>query len=347
MEPQTIPSLVFFWGIAASAACGSSGVGEQAVLAPNERLLFEPHGAPERLLGRQVTFTDDGAVIADALAPGCEVTVKPEQRDTTHKYHQRLSQMGGLKVGYPDYMGLHAQYGASSEVELVFHQTKILYADLRGTCGNTVVMRVKVGTGHRYVRKNRGGKLELSSTTVLPVSVDAPNISEQTRMDIVAERSEQGWIFAFGNGTTASDDITIIMPPRIRHGEAFTPQIEVRRDMYLIVLYEDANGNYGVVTPHADPRFAVTRVRGGTTVALPSFASKLPEGYSGRTAHEALLVYGFPEEGDFASLRPPRGALTAAQYNEYARTLQEVKLKDLPAKRWAFTRFDFDIEPNK
>lgn len=319
-------------------------IGAVGVLDTDERLLFEPSGDPEGLLGRPVQLAADGSwEIGDQRAPGCEVNVLKEPRSGHAQYFEDAGRVASVGVGRSTALGIQAKYGKSAKVELEIDHTEVLRADLTGTCGEKVITRVKVGTGRRDVLRERAGDAA-AGVTVSGVTASGKFAGWQRAGVSQSWEQPQAWAFAVGSGTTSADDLKVFMKPRVKAGERFTPEIEVARDMWLIVLYRDANGDHGVVLPDADPNRGAILVKGGSRVVLPEFVAEALPGREAESAKETLLVYGFPAEGDFKSCRPPPGILTPAEANAYAAELQGAKLDKIPRHRWTATSFGYLIE---
>jgi hypothetical protein len=320
-------------------------IGAVGVLDTDERLLFEPSGDPEGLLGRPVRAAADGSwEIEDQRAPGCEVTIRKEPRSGHAQYFEDAGRVASVGVGRGAALGLQAKYGKNAKVELSIDHTEILRADLTGTCGEKVITRVKVGTGRRDVLRERGGEAS-AGVPVNGVTASGKFAGWQRAGASQTWDQPQAWAFAVGTGTTSADDLKVFMKPRVKPGERFTPEIEVARDMWLIVLYRDANGDHGVVLPDADPNRAPIVIKGGSRVVLPEFIAESLPGHEAEAVKETLLIFGFPAEGDFKSCRPPPGILTPAEANAYATELQTTRLGALPRHRWTSTSFGYLIEP--
>ena len=322
-------------------------IGAVGVLDSDERLLFEPSGDPEGLLGRPVRAAADGSwEIEDQRAPGCEVTVRREPRSGHAQYFEDAGRVASIGVGRSAVAGIAAKYGKSAKVELEIEHTEVLRADLTGTCGDKVITRVKVGTGRRDVLREKGGDVS-AGAPINGVTASGKFAGWQRAGASQTWDQPQAWAFAVGGGTTSADDLKVFMKPRVTHGEKFIPEIEVARDMWLIVLYRDANGDHGVVLPDADPNRGPTLVKGGSRVLLPEFVAEALPGREAQSVKETLLIYGFPAEGDFKACRPPPGILTTAEANAYATELQGARVGGLPRHRWTSTSFGYLIEPAK
>jgi hypothetical protein len=66
----------------------------------------------------------------------------------------------------------------------------------------------------------------------------------------------------------------------------------------------------------------------------------------GGESRERMIVYGFPEKGDFKTFSPPAGAIGEEEASEYARSLEErlVEKHEIPARRWTRTEFRYVVE---
>lgn len=308
---------------------------------PGEHALFQPRGAPEQLLGLPVTEGSDGQfVVGSARNPGCEVVSRPVPAQWNRHFTEQIGRAAVFEVGRSDVASLQAKYGKTVRVESQVSNVERLEADLRGSCGDAVIKVVYVGTGWREVQYNReqAGKAG-ANIEGAPLAVGG---SGWERIGSRLEWSlAQAWAFEIGEGSEEGADLLVHMPAEITSGTEFIPVIDVRRTVWLVVIYRDAEGNHGVVLP--TPEIPAYRADAGSRVPLPKLqASTLP----GHDAdHETLLVFGFVEEGDFKAFRPPPGALTVEQANTYARSL-EARLQDvtqIPRARWTATTFGYRV----
>jgi len=308
---------------------------------PGEHALYKPRGAPEQLLGLSVSEGADGQwVIAESREPGCEVVVKTVPMQWERHFVENVGRAAVFEVGRADVLGLQADYGKTLRIESEVANIRVVQADLRGPCGDEVIKTVYIGTGWREVQyqgQARGG----AGINIEGVPVNASGGGWDRVGGRLAWSQPQAWAFEIGSGQQDGADLRIEMPAEIAAGSTFTPEIDVERPVWLVVLYRDAEGNHGVVMP--SPELPAYRAAAGTRVALPTFEAVNLPGHA--EDHETLLVYGFVEEGDFKAFAPPAGALTIEQANAYAERLQQ-RLDDptqIPRVRWTSTTFGYRI----
>jgi hypothetical protein len=325
-------------------ACkGSKNPGSDADhLPPGAIALLNPRGEAEQMLGLPVEEIEGRAVIADARRPGCEVVVQkiPSQWDS--HFHHEIGRTGGFTAGWQTVALLEFQYAKVLRVASSIDNVRELRADLRGPCGPSVITTVWVGTGWRemWYSKEVSGKAEAN---IQGVGVGGGGGDWEQIGARVAWAEEQAWAFGLGDGSSAHADITINMPAKLRSGQQFVPTIVVARDLWLIVLYRDADGNNGVVFP--SPNLLAYQVAPGHPVQLPAMVITTPATHE--SVFETLIVYGFSEEGDFKRFAPPPGALSPVAQHEYAVALVQ-KLNDpsvIPSARWTSTTFGFEVAP--
>ena len=309
-------------------------------LPPGMQLLLTPVGDPDGLLGRMVEQDASGAwVVADARAPGCEVKINRVPTSFIRKYLEDAGKVASLSVGSERLAALSAKYskGLRKYAEIV--NVEQLEADLRGTCGDHVITSVMVGTGRselEYLEEAQGG----AWVAVGKVPVGAAG-GKTDRVEGSIEWAEpQAWAFMVGAPNTgASVDLVVHMPAVLAAGTTFSAEIEVKRSVWLVVLYEAADGSAGVLVP--SPGAPMQQAIAGERVALPSFDAMAADGQA--KTHERLVVYGFLEQGDFEQFRPPAGAISPAQARAYATELP-AKLEGIPRRRWISTDFGYVIE---
>lgn len=309
-------------------------------LPPGMTALLQPRGEPERLLGLPVEIVEGTPVIADARRPGCEVRPREVPTQSTSRYREELGRTAAFAAGWREVADLRVEFGKNLRVESEVTNTRELHADMSGTCGENVITRVLIGTGWReqWYDKGSGGaaKGEVQGARLGGEGGDWHRIGGRFEWT-----EPQAWAFALGDGGTERVAIRIDMPDKLKSGERFKPKITVEQSMWLIVLYRDAEGNHGVVFPA--PGLSAYRVAAGADIELPSMIASTLPGHD--SDFETLIVYGFPEEGDFVQLAPPAGALSPQKANEYAVKLEQ-QLADpnvIPRARWLSTTFDYQV----
>ena len=302
--------------------------------------LLEPRGNPELLLGLPVEEVEGRPVIGEARRPGCEVAVREIPSQWSNHFMQDLGRTAAFSAGWRQVGELQASYGKTLRVESQVENTVELQADLRGPCGAKVITSVLVGSGWRevqYAKEGSGG----GSVNLHGGKLGAEGASWDRAGGRFAWTEPQAWAFGLGDGATTDADIHVEMPAQLEAGQAFTPQITVGRDLWLIVVYRDAEDKHGVVFPSAQLR--AYRVAAGEGIELPTMVAWTLEGHE--RDYEELIVYGFGEEGDFKAFAPPAGALSPERADAYVRELER-RLNDsneIPRKRWSSTSFGFEI----
>jgi len=306
-----------------------------------EHVLLQPRGNEVALLGLAVTEDPDGQlVIAEARAPGCRVISEVVPTQWERHSIDESGRVGVFRVGYDAILGIRAQYNAKLRVEVKVSNSKEIRARLEGPCGEQVIVAVFIGTGERSLQYLKAGDGSVS-TTVGPVGIGAGGGGWRNVERSLLWSTPQAWGFRVGSGNSKSELIRIQMPTVIPTGTAVAPTIEVHEPLWLIVLYEDSNGDYGVIFP--SPDLAAYRVPSGGEVELPSIIFKALPGHE--RDYERLLVYGFREELDFEVFRPRAGRLSPERANAYATEL-DYRLRvenEIPPDRWASTTFDYII----
>jgi len=305
-----------------------------------QHLLLQPRGNETELLGRKVSEAEDGQlVIADALAPGCTVAFKKIPSKWSDRYMEASGRVGVFGVGYKQLAGLRVEYGSQVRVEASIQNQYEYEAILEGNCGDQVVRSVLVGTGRRALQYRAGGGGEIG------VAVGAADIEVGGRgwreIERVRERSwdtPQAWGFRVGPGNNSNEFMRLEMPTVISSGSSHAPTLEVYAPLWVIVIYADANGNYGVVLP--SPRLDQYLVSPGSPFRLPEIRFTNLPGHS--EDYERLIVYGFREELDFNSFRPPDGLLSLEVANQYVKQLeQRLSDNEIPPQRWTSTSFRY------
>jgi hypothetical protein len=307
-----------------------------SVMDQGEHLLVEPEGEPEALLGRPVTVKPEGVEIKEALAPGCKVSVHDKMSDWDRTYHQETKDTAGFSANLEKIASLTAQYKQGVRIEAKVHNEKVLTADLSGTCGDLVIKSVKVGTGQRefqYYKQVGGG----ASAGWKWVSISGGGKSTEDLGATLSWSKSQAWAFTVGSAAdTNQAELEIKMPTPIVVGQTVTPKIinKGERDLWLIVISCDQNKSCVVLRPSKTNR--VEKVSAHQTSTLEPMAPSAP-------SRERLIVYGFPEEGDYKDFSPPAGDLTEEEHTEYTTGLEE-RLKAILAKRWTKAEFRYVVE---
>jgi hypothetical protein len=278
-------------------------------------------------------------VVADARAPGCDLSVTRVPSAYEREVLEDAGRVAMLSIGREHIAKLEAKYGKRLRKYAKIENVEVLEADLRGTCGDRVIKAVKVGTGTselQYFEEVGGGVQVPTGQGSAGASAGRWNRAESA----LRWESPQAWAFTVGQPDTGGAvDLVVHMPAVLKDGQSFAAEVEVKRPVWLVVLYEAADGSVGVLLPsNAGP---AEFVRAGERVALAPFDAVANAGEA-RT-HEMLRVYGFLERGDFDQFRPPAGALSPEQAKAYAAELP-ARLQGIPRRRWVTTEFGYVIE---
>jgi hypothetical protein len=308
-------------------------------LDPEERLFLTPTGNPAALLGRAVTHRDGGAwVVAEELAPGCEVTPRETPEAWTRDYQAGSGTFGALSAGVAQVAALNAKYGEKTRVLVHVSNTKILRADLRGPCGELVVKTVKVGTGRHAIQYRREAS---AGGGIAVLGIGATGGDWEDAEASLEWKEPQAWAFTVGSVAGAEHlELAVEMPTRLRDGEEYTVRVSTKRKIWLVLLYEEADGQVGVLLPNMD--HPVITASPGERQPLPTLAVSLRD--PAVAANEKLVLFAFIEEEDAKLMRPPAGELTGEQARAYVDQL-DAKLAGIPTRRWARYEVSYLIEP--
>ncbi len=309
-----------------------------------EHLLVEPVGDAKGLLGRPVTIQPDGGIeIADALAPGCEITVRETLSSWKRTFHQGADKVAGFSAQLGKVANLRAQYQEGVRLETSVKNERTLLADLRGPCGDLVITSVKMGTGQRefqYRQSIEGG----AHGGWQSISAGGGGAANQSTGGALSWDTLQAWAFTIGTVSDANQaEISIDMPGELKPGDRFAPAITAgERDLWLIVITCCGDDQCMVLRPsHKIP--AECAPKGSTTKLWPMVAAAAADGGD---SMERMIVYGFPEEGDFKQFAPPKGVLSVEDATRYTRELAQrlEQNNEIPARRWTRSEFRYVVK---
>lgn len=314
-------------------------VGE-AQLVPGERLLYLPEPAPAELLGREVLTDARGyMVFAPERRPGCTATPRAQENAYHQQYTRALDDVVGVHADVPRIGDLEAHYAGTLSLNLEIENATLIRADLEGNCGTQVVTAVRVGSGTREVLVDRhgGGRARINLGPL--GDVEGRGERSRTESENLAWDQPQGWSIEIGDGNRGTDDIRVSMPEQVTANAPFQVEVNVGRELWLVVLYRDANGNHDVVLPRGQYKAYHAK---GERVMLPDLTSTNLEGHDSDL--ETLVVYGFANELDFRRFSPPQGKVTHEQVNAYVTELQQaLGAREIPPARWSKAEFTFEI----
>lgn len=341
-----------------AAGCSSNALIPKVEEAPADanktgqaNLLLFPIEDAEDLLGRAVQVTQDGAwTIADARAPGCEVSV--QRVKAAYSTHRRVDvgSMTAVSAGYAKLVGFEAHYGHANKADIAIKNTAILKADLRGACGENVVDTVFVGTGKRALlaEADLGGK---ASGTIGALTPSAETQNSAALADSTEWETEQAYGFTYKKLSGGEPlGLEIALPARLTDGDKIEARFTTSKKAWLVVYYLEDDGKGDVLWPsNEEPE----------PTALPDAPAVLPsakERAQGmvikaalrnpkKAARESLVVYAFREKADFDRLKPQAGG-TSDDGAGFAATITK-KIKDVPMSRWSRSVTSYVIEPKR
>ena len=309
-----------------------------------EHLLVEPMAEGEKLLGRPVTLLAEGGVeIADSRAPGCEVIPSPVGSKWKRTFHQEAEYLAGFSAELAKVASLKAEYKEGIRLETVVRNEQTISANLSGTCGDLVITSVKIGTGHRELQYKKSAKAG-GSVGWNSISAGGGGGAEKSMEATLTWETPQAWAFTVGTvKNTDQAEITIQMPGELTPGQQFEPRITAEaRALWLVVLSCYDGDKCSVLRP--SHKIPTEQVPSGRTITLwPMIAESAADG--GQSV-EKMVVYGFPEKGDFKMFSPPKGVLSIDTSSKYAADLERrlVNQQEIPARRWTRAEFNYVVK---
>lgn len=215
-------------GIIASVAACSPTLPPPAVKAAPQtahqtaqaHLLLYPETDAAALLGRAVNTTHSGGwTMADARAPGCEVTVHRENAAFHTSRQVDVHSMTSLAGGYANFVSLEAKFGNANRANIDITNTQILHADMRGPCGAYVVDTVFVGHGKRDVVASAVAKARVGVHAGV-VSASPGVDTGQKIVDALAWKQDEAYGFNFAKDTDEKAlELTASMPSIVTEGD--------------------------------------------------------------------------------------------------------------------------------
>ena len=335
-------SVLGLWGCASNDRPGSRTVheepnwGELARLQESEHLIAEPRAA-EAFLGHVATKTETGWSVARELQIDCRLQPKSEPNGVHNRYAQSLEKTGGFHVGKEGWARLYAAFG--SHVRVVFDVTTdaIIEVDTSG-CGKPgeyVIYGVKVGRGARTLESvsTRAGGVETSKWALLKADGGGYD-GVETQIDwqrplawsFSVEQIKDGSIGLSARPSTA----------QVEHGSQYEIELSARRQVWVVVVLEEADGRLSLLYPHAKYRYIVPA---SELLRLPVVA-ELRDGVT--PTQDRVQVYGLTSEEDFEALRPSSGFLDARQVASYVDDLER-RLSRLDQSEWEMVEFSVQI----
>jgi hypothetical protein len=329
-------------------ACGSLQSAPQLPELPSPgglgsdgHLLLNPTGDGEQLLGRAVTKGPNGEfVLAEELAPGCHVTVHEAPAAWHRDFEEDLGDLAVGSASLPVLGGLRAKYGRQIRAKAAIDNVKELVADVSGPCGDVIVKSVKVGTGSRELQYRLESEAGLDAK-IGEAGLTAHSQSWRRIGETLSWKQEQAWAFTAGSVPGAeSIRLAIEMPEQLTDGQEYTLQVTAARQVWVVALFEEAEGRAGVLLPNSENPYVV--VPQGERQPLPTMRVSLREPRV--AAREKIVLYGFVEKEDYLDFRPPAGAISEAESTSYFKGL-EGRLSALPRRRWGRAEVAYLIKP--
>lgn len=317
----------------------------------HSHLLLAPQADAEALLGRAVQLSDDGGwTIADARAPGCEVSVTHEKARFRAARQIEMHSMTSIAGGYAKFVSIEARFGRAATTDIDIENTEVLRADTRGACGEIVVDKVFVGHGKRSIvaAAMAAGRADVHVGVVSA----APSVDTSAKQsDAIEWKDDQAYGFTFKRNEKIEPlEMRVAIPSIVVEGEDVELRFESKRPAWLVVYYLDSEQKADVLWPsNEEPE---PHVRPGAPAILPS-ARERKHGFKivaslskpGERARETLVVYGFADKRDFDALKPAAGAANADGAT-YAAELTK-KLQGVAMSRWSRAVVGYVIEPRK
>jgi hypothetical protein len=314
-------------------------------------LLLFPQTDAESLLGRAAQRAADGSwTIADARAPGCQVSATHDQAafhaHRTIQAHSLTSLAGGWRA----IVSIDARFGRDNAADIEIDNTEVIRGDMRGMCGDLVVDTVFVGHGKRTIHAS--AETKAAADVQAGVGAGAPKVeAAQSQDDALAWTDDQAYGFTvLENAKVEPFDVRVDLPSLLDEGSLVRVRFESARPAWLVVYYLDANGHGEVLWPsNEEPE---PRVTSEAPLYLPSaresargIAYKATLSQPGRPSRETLVVYAFANQSDFDALKPAAGA-ASADGPAYAAELTK-KLQNTPMSRWSRSVAGYVIQPRR
>jgi hypothetical protein len=312
-------------------------------------LLLFPESDAESLLGRAVQASEDGSfTIADARAPGCEVTVRREKAAFHTSRNIDTHSMTSIAAGYARFVAIEAKFGRTTKAEVSVDNTEVIRADMRGACGELVIDKVFVGHGKRSIAQTAAasGGVDVNAGVVNA----SPKFDTGQSVDRALEwKEDQAYGFTFTkNAKTEPLRVHVSLPSIVSEGEKVTARFESEKSAWLVVYYIDSQNHADVLWPsNEEPE---PYVEPGKPIALPSpkereagIVIKAALAKPGVASRETLVVYAFADKRDFDAMKPATGA-QSADGAAFAAELTK-KLGGVPMSRWSNAVVGYVIEP--
>lgn len=305
-------------------------------LESNQHLLNTPVGDPVSLLGRTVQAHPEGGWVIGERNADCQVSEGGLGKD--ERWNKTLLQSRGRVAEVAanvDNLGrLEAKYGREVVVQAKVSNRRTYYANLRGVCGDAVVLSVLVGSGERsYFTRRSGGVAGGGGPAQATIGGWQ---AEEEKLDWP---DDQAWAFSVGPGNYPTAELRVEIPFQLTDGQEFTPQIRAAHDVWIVATYQTDEGKAAVLVPSEGTEVLIQRDQ---PVSLPTMRARLTD--PRQDAYEIFTVYGFYAKGDYLKFAPSPGVLSPSESQAYAQELTS-RLQDFPFSRWDHAEVRYRISP--
>lgn len=318
---------------------GSEGVRALSVEA-REHFLFTPTSDAVSLLGRRMLQGADGLwSIAEERAPGC--TIEGTTRVPaawTRREKANAQRLIGAAVELPKLASFKAAHEASSSIDYEVKNEYVLRGSLRGPCGDASIAEVNVGSGRRSAHRSvRTG----ADVAVAAVKAGAQaGRSDDNELEIRWDQPQAWSVLSRSAPLEMAPKVELRGDAKLLDGDTVDVRVYSDKKVWLIVYYEESDGQPGVLLPNASH---------STVTVVPDQGTPLPTIQVSLRDHEVatserLIVYAFVNQAEYDEVRPPPGIMTATQTIAFVRRLKEY-CESIPSSRYAATSLDYSITP--
>lgn len=332
--------------MSAAASCaapitslGSDGV-QSLTVASNEHFLLTPTSDAESLLGRSMLLGGDGLwSLSEERAPGCVVagsTRVPAQWKRKEKAD--VHRLVGASVELSKLASFRAGHEAASTIDYVVENQYVLRGALRGPCGDHAISEVNVGTGRRSSQRSLRTGADVSVAAVKTAA--QAEQSDVNQLEISWEHPQAWSVLSRKSSVEAAPRVELRGNANLLDGDTLELRVYSDKKVWLIVYYEESDGQAGVLLPNAGHSVVTVVPDQGTP--LPSIQVSLRDPQV--AVSERLTVYAFVNEAEYDEVRPPAGILTATQTLAFLSRLKEFSTS-IPSSHYSVESMDYRIAP--
>jgi len=318
---------------------GSEGVRDLSVEA-REHFLFRPTSDAEALLGRRMLQGADGLwSISEERAPGC-IVERATRVPAAWKRREKAStqRLIGAALELPKIASFKAAHEASSSIDYEVQNEYVLRGALRGPCGDHSIAEVNVGSGRRSAHSSVD-----TGAAIVVTSVKAgaqAGQSDDSELEISWEQPQAWSVLSLLTALEAAPKVELRGNATLLDGDTVDVRVYSDKKVWLIVYYEESDGQPGVLLPNAS-HSTVTVVPGQGT-PLPTIQVSLRDHQVATS--ERLMVYAFVNQAEYDEVRPPAGIMTATQTIAFVRRLKAYS-DSIPSSHYTATSLDYNITP--